>query len=179
MTTMTMVDAHIEALTDCQMRLGVFWQRQPAADARLAAQRDELLKRLSQCAYFLQRVKELDHEPGEGWESVSASGLAPEIETMTEAFYYFAFRLLCLCKSVGLGDGRKHVRSINLARNKLIEHSDEPGGVMGRSFGWGAAGGPEMKPLSSGGDRPAQPGLYHHASDLVEFFRTGVTRIGA
>jgi hypothetical protein len=114
----------------------------------------------------------------EGSVITSSGSEASEVETIAEAFYHVAHRFLDLCEDAPvLGFRGVRAESVKRVRNHLIEHANKKNGVMARGFIWGIQGGPQLKPFGLGGRRPSQPGLYHHAAELLDSLRRGMEKI--
>ncbi len=134
---------------------------------------NEALKRLAQMSRLLTTVTSLDgesraivariseyarHEQGEppspeAWHRTSEIG--HDVEMLTEAFYYFAFRFREVIRSV---PGFKKFEAVGIrdVRNHLIEHPERQSKVLSGSFQHGGSEGPVLKPI-----RPeAQQGIF-------------------
>lgn len=140
-------------------------------------------KRLKQIEFVLERVAILENESKKFMEMVFKSKKAsPKIprkevlrhsvmedekELLTESFYYIAFRLRKIIRSLpALGNFEcKEVRDV---RNKLIEHAEESG-VFFNSFASGGPNGPVIKASRMRGQEDIFPdkGLYHNASKFI------------
>jgi len=94
-----------------------------------------------------------------------------EIEVYTEAFYYFAHRLLKIIQYYP-GLEKFKAQGVTLVRNHLIEHPHGTDGVSAPSFGYGDTNGPAVKPGSFVGDERKifDAGLYKNAEE----FRTNL-----
>ena len=86
--------------------------------------------------------------------------------TLSEAFYYSAFRLRALAQRLGVN---LPLDSTGLARNHLIEHPEKNDVGRGWPFAYGAAlpAGPVLRPFGISGDRTEDVGLYAIANKFV------------
>lgn len=89
-------------------------------------------------------------------------------QMFSEAFYYFAWRLLVILKNL---DGLKNIEceGILIVRNKLIEHSERKDSkITIRSFASGGSNGPVIKGVrySHQKDTYKDKGLYINAKEL-------------
>jgi len=140
-------------------------------------------KRLKQIEFVLNRVAILENESEKFMKAVFKSEktgqktsnkevlrhlvMEDEKELLTESFYYIAFRLRKIIRSLpALGNFEcEEVRNV---RNKLIEHTEESG-VFFNSFASGGPNGPIIKASRMRGQEDIFPdkGLYYNASKFI------------
>jgi hypothetical protein len=94
------------------------------------------------------------------------------LPTLTDAWYWLAFRVMRLIKKNCPEMGSFEVRGITLTRNKLMEHIDE--GVHNANFAIGGEGGPEVKgPRWDGqSEEFADLGMFANADEFDSQLRT-------
>jgi hypothetical protein len=102
-----------------------------------------------------------------------------ETQLLTEAFYYFAFRLRQVVRRL---PGLQSFEAVGVrdVRNKLLEHPDdqEDSGVTVRSFGFGGPSGPRVKVIRDASQENVFPdnGLYVNAEELREQLEISLSR---
>lgn len=156
----------------------------------------EARKRLVQLSRILERVIALEqeaqstqlplgmHEKGDN-EAVDKTiyrliEVGTELEFLTEAFYYFAFRLRRIIRGLpGLsGFECKGVRDV---RNKLIEHPEgSDSNVYMLSFGYAGEQGPVIKAIryDNQTDIYSDSGLFVNATELKENLERRLSQLG-
>jgi hypothetical protein len=167
-----------ESFRECEQRLLRWCQETKEPDDQIAALQDEAVHCLGQARWCLNRIQEIEREgQNDDFELDHAGSEGIEIEVLTEGWYNAAFRFLKLCPKLNLpGFPRKQpALDLVIVRNWLMEHTDHPEfGVRGRHFGYELPGGPHVKPFANTGKLPNQRGLYHHASELLNWLRAKV-----
>ena len=131
----------------------------------------EARKRVQQLQRIIEMIKKLEEEHLEAAleshqnrDNKLLTRIAQDVETLTESFYYFAFRL---CKVVQGLPGLNGFKAVGIrdVRNKLIEHPEVP--VL--SFSFGGPEGPRVKGPRLVKDTGVweDRGLYVNAAELV------------
>ena len=105
----------------------------------------EVLERLRQLDFILRRLVQVEPRYR---QAPNDNDAYLEARTLTESFYYLAFRTRVVLQSLPSLDSFECV-DIRDIRNHLIEHPEgKSSGIRTQSFGWGAeAAGPLVKPL--------------------------------
>jgi hypothetical protein len=151
----------------------------------------EANRRLKRLLWILQRVERLEARHERQWQQVGSAadakskslfqrrrtllrGYGDELEVMTEAFYYFAFRVRTILRK-RLPDFKGfEARGINEVRNDLIEHPR----VLAFNFVFASPRtGPILKLYRSEAGVPFDRGLYLNAKELAVNLRRRLDRI--
>jgi hypothetical protein len=151
-------------------------ERAPDFDINLGV---EAYERVKQLHFLLQRVARLQREARLLWRpeysrqvDSPVSRLYFEISIDVEAFYYFAWRLVCILTSKAHpfpGFRRLDAPGINMLRNKLLEHPEQRDSmIFNRSWGYSEWDGPTFKTArAQGGEgKFIDAGLYNNALEL-------------
>ena len=138
-------------------------------DARLGI---EARKRLKQLDWLLLQVqlREVEHAQAMPTDTRRGTELVEEIELLTEAFYYLAFRARSVLQALPGLDSFDPV-GIRIVRNKLIEHPEgKDSRVLDQSFVFGADRGPVLRGMRFEHESPVwpDPGLYRNAEEFRE-----------
>jgi hypothetical protein len=169
-------DSVIQAFDDYRTSL-------PPAPESIRYLGEEAQKRMLQLDWILRRIAQVDQElqvlaqelpsgPGpavplpEGYAR-RALALIEETELFAEAFYYFAWRLRQVLRSL---PGFKDFESIGVrnCRNHLVEHPEKKRGRLYNSFASNSLVGPVLKPSRPVNDTETyeDPGLFINAAEL-------------
>ncbi|MEA2633837.1 MAG: hypothetical protein QOH92_604 [Chloroflexota bacterium] len=138
-------------------------------DARLGI---EARKRLKQLDWLLLQVqqREVEHAQVMPSDPARAAAVVEEIELLTEAFYYLAFRARSVLQALPGLESFDPIGVRNV-RNKLIEHPEgQDFRVLDQSFVFGADHGPVFRGMRFEHESPAwpDPGLYRNAKEFRE-----------
>ena len=158
----------------------------------------EVLKRLAQMDRILTMVRSLDAESGaivagiaeyarteqgdppppELWHRTSAIGR--DVEMLTEAFYYFAFRFREVVRRIP-GFANFDAVGVRDVRNHLIEHPERTSKVLGGSFKHGGPEGPVLKPIRSEAQKDVSldRGLFVNAAEMRDELQRRLARVSA
>lgn len=123
--------------------------------------------KIAEIHFFPQLSQEIKHSDQKSAKSLTE--LIDEIEFLTEATYYIAFRLRKIIRSFPELT-RFEVKGVTIVRNQILEHPEQPNaGVYLHSFGIMDIEGPILKAIRIGESRfgPEDSGLYVNLLELI------------